>query len=271
MTDLLIIGGGPAGLSAAMTALRRNKSCLILTGERGESAIAPSRAVENYPGLPHISGAELLEKMERQAVEAGAELRRGKVTAILPMGNTFSVAAGQEIFEGRTLLLCTGIARGGAYPGERELLGRGVSYCVTCDGMLYRGKDVCVIGLTEESAAEAKLLEDMGCCVRLFTKKDKYEILGEKAVTALRCREGEFPCSAVFILRPAAIPDALLSGLAMDGEHIAVNRRMECSLPGVFAAGDCTGEPYQIAKAVGEGNVAALSACAYLEKKEQTA
>ena len=119
MKDVLIIGGGPAGLSAALTALRRHKSCLILAGERGESAIAPAAAVENYPGLPHISGDELLERMERQAVEAGAELHRGKATAILPMGDSFSVAAGSEVFEGRSLLLCTGISRGGAYPGER--------------------------------------------------------------------------------------------------------------------------------------------------------
>ena len=265
MTDLLILGGGPAGLSAAMTALRRKKSCLILTGGTGESAIAPSAAVENYPGLPHINGVELLERMERQALDAGAEIRRGRATAILPMGGSFSVAADQDIYEGRALLLCTGVARGGALPGERELLGRGVSYCVTCDGMLYRGKDVCVLGFTENSEAEAAVLEKMGCRVRLLTRREKYEILGEKTVTGLRCSEGEIPCSAVFILRPAAIPDALLPGLEMDGEHIAVNRRMECSFPGVFAAGDCTGEPYQIAKAVGEGNVAALSACAYLE------
>lgn len=271
MTDLLIIGGGPAGLSAAMTALRRKKSCLILSGERGESAIAPSRSVENYPGLPHVSGEELLEKMEQQARDAGAELRRGKVTSVLPMGESFFAAAGQDVYEGRTLLLCTGAERRGAFPGEREYLGRGVSYCVTCDGMLYREKDVCVLGFTEGSEAEAKLLEQMGCRVRLFTKNGRYEILGDKTVTALRCGGEEFPCSAVFILRAAAIPDALLPGLAMDGEHIAVNRRMECSLPGVFAAGDCTGEPYQIARAVGEGNVAALSACEYLEKKEQTA
>ena len=267
MKDVLIIGGGPAGLSAALTALRRHKSCLILAGERGESAIAPAAAVENYPGLPHISGDELLERMERQAVEAGAELHRGKATAILPMGDSFSVAAGSEVFEGRSLLLCTGISRGGAYPGERELLGRGVSYCVTCDGMLYRGKDVCVLGFTPEAETEAGLLEEMGCRVRLFTRRGKYEILGEKSVTALRTAEGDVPCAAVFVLRAAAIPDALLPGLAMEGEHISVTRGMECSVEGVFAAGDCTGGPYQIAKAVGEGNVAALSACAWLERR----
>lgn len=148
------------------------------------------------------------------------------------------------------------------------MLGRGVSYCVTCDGMLYRGKDVCVLGFTAEAAAEARLLEEMGCRVRLFTRKDRYEILGERSVTALRCAEGDVPCAAVFVLRAAAIPDALLPGLKMEGEHIAVTRRMECSIEGVFAAGDCTGEPYQIAKAVGEGNVAALSACAWLERQK---
>lgn len=266
MYDTLILGGGAAGISAALTLTQRHKHCAVLTGDMSESAIYPAAKIDNYPGLPGVGGKEFMERLHSQLEECGAELIRGRASSILPMGESFGVAAGSEFFEARTLILCTGVSRSGAYPGERELLGKGVSYCVTCDGMLYRGKRTAVIGLTEEAEQEAKLLADMGCEVKLFTKHRPYAILGENKVSALRAGEEEWPCEAVFVLRSASIPDALLPGLSMDGAHIAVDRQMHTSIPGIFAAGDCCGEPYQLPKAVGEGNMAALSACRYLER-----
>ncbi len=267
MWDVLIIGGGPAGLSAAITAVRRKKTAAVITLPAEESAIFPSRSVENYPGLPSVSGPELLSRMRSQAEELGVHFIPGRATAAMDMGASFGVSVGNDYTEGRSLILCTGADRAKPIAGERELLGKGVSYCVTCDGMFYRGKSVAVLGFTSEAEAEARLLEDMGCTVTLFTKKGNYAVLGGDKVEALRCNEELLPCEAVFILRASSAGDALLSGLAMDGGHIAVDRSMQSSLQGVFAAGDCTGEPYQIAKAVGEGNVAALSACTYLEKQ----
>ena len=266
MYDTLIIGGGAAGISAALTLRQRGKRCAILTGERSESAIYPAAKIDNYPALPGISGRELLQRFHDQLDGSGAELLRGRCSSILPMGESFGVAAGSEFYEARTLILCTGISRSGAYPGERELLGRGVSYCVTCDGMLYRGRRCAVIGLTEGAAREARVLADMGCEVKLFSKRRPYAILGDDRVRALRAGEEEWDCEAVFILRSASLPEALLPGLPMEGAHIAVDRQMCTGIPGVFAAGDCCGEPYQLPKAVGEGNVAALSACRYLEE-----
>ena len=266
MYDTLIIGGGAAGISAALTLRRRGKSCAVLTGDKSESAIWPAEKIDNYPGLPGINGRDFMERLYTQLQDSGAEILHGRCSSILPMGESFGVAAGSEFYEARTLILCSGVSRSGAYPGERELLGRGVSYCVTCDGMLYRGKRTAVIALTEDAAREAKLLEDMGCEMRLFTGHRPYAILGEDRVCALRAGDEEWPCEAVFVLRSASIPDALLPGLAMDGPHIAVDRQMCSSIRGVFAAGDCTGEPYQLPKAVGEGNTAALSACRCLEQ-----
>ena len=265
MYDTLIIGGGAAGISAALTLRQRGKSCAVLSGDMSESAIYPAAKIDNYPGLPGISGREFMDRLMVQLRESGAELLRGRASSILPLGDSFGVAAGSEFYEAKSLILCSGVSRSGAYPGERELLGKGVSYCVTCDGMLYRGRRTAVIGLTEDAAREAKVLEDMGCEVKLFTKRRPYAILGNDKVTALRAGDEEWPCDAVFVLRAASIPDALLPGLAMDGTHIAVDRQMGCSIRGVFAAGDCCGEPYQLPKAVGEGNMAALSACRYLE------
>ena len=265
--DSVIIGGGPAGVSAALTLRNRGKTAAIVTGEVDDIPLSRSHKVTNYPGMPDISGREMLLQMERQATEAGAEIIRGRATSVLDMGGSFGIAVGSDYVEGKTVILCTGVRQGKLFPGEKELLGRGVSYCVTCDGMLYRGKDVCLVGFTSDTEAEAELLRNMGCRVELFTKKNAgYTVMGDKKVTGLKVGEETYPCEAVFILRSSAAPDTLLDGLEMDGNHIKAGRDLSTSVPGVFAAGDCIGTPYQVAKAVGDGNVAALSAAKYLEE-----
>ena len=272
--DAVILGGGPAAVSAALTLLARGKTAAIVTGGRDDIPLSRAHTITNYPGCPDISGSELLQIMERQAVSAGAALLRGRVTSVAPLGGSFGVMYGPDFCEGTAVILCTGAAAGTAFPGERELLGRGVSCCVTCDGMLYRGKRVCVVGFTSDTEEEAGILRGMGCAVEVFTKRTaRYAVLGGERVTGLSVNGEEHPCDAVFILRPAAAPDTLLAGLAMDGVHIAVDRAtMQTSVDGVFAAGDCTGKPYQIAKAVGDGNIAALSASRYIDaKKGETA
>lgn len=267
--DTVIIGGGPAAVSAALTLRARNKTVAIVSGGICDIPLSRSTHIDNYPGAANLSGRELLEGMERQATEAGAALIRGRATSVVEMGSFFGVAVEADFYQGKTAILCTGVKAGDDLPGEKKLLGRGVSYCVTCDGMLYRGKDVVLLGFTSDAAAEAALLESMGCRVRLFTGTLPYAIEGEKHVTAVRAGEDVWPCEGVFILRRSTAPDSLLAGLAMDGPHIRVDRKMATSVRGVFAAGDCTGRPYQVAKAVGEGNIAALSAAKYLEAAGQ--
>ena len=267
--DTVIIGGGPAAASAALTLRARNKTVCIVTGEIDDIPLSRSHRIANYPGMPEISGRTMLETMEAQALAAGADLLRGRATAVMSLGDTFGVAVGSDFCEGRTVIFCTGVNSGKTFPGEKELLGRGVSYCVTCDGMLYRGKRTCVVGFTSDAEEEAELLRTMGCQVQLFTdRKADYILEGSDKVTGLRVNDALYPCEGVFILRSAAAPDSLLSGLAMDGVHIAVDRDMATSVPGAFAAGDCVGRPYQVAKAVGDGNVAAVSAARYLEEKK---
>lgn len=267
MEDILIVGGGPAGLSAAMTAVMRKKSVTVISLSPEESAIFPSGRVENYPGLPGISGRELLERMGTQAETLGVKILRGRATSAMSMGGSFGVAVGSNYAEGRALILCTGSDRSKPIHGERELLGRGVSYCVTCDGMFYRGKTVALLGFSQDAESEGALLEKMGCTVLRFSRKGNYAILGENRVEGVSFNGDITPCEGVFILRSNSAADTLLSGLRMENGAVAVNRKMETSLPGVFAAGDCTGTPFQLAKATGEGNVAALSACEYVEKQ----
>ena len=266
--DSIIIGGGPAAVSAALTLRNRNRTAAVITGGVDDIPLSRSHRITNYPGMPDISGRDLLLRMERQAAEAGAEIIRGRAISVLDMGGSFGVAVGPDYVEGKTVILCTGVRPAKLFPGEKELLGRGVSYCVTCDGMLYRGKDVCLVGFTSDTEAEAGLLRDMGCRVETFTKKNAgYAVMGDTKVTGLKVGENTFPCEAVFILRSASAPDTLLEGLEMDGGHIRVGAGLSTSVPGVFAAGDCIGPPYQVAKAVGDGNVAALSAAGYLEEQ----
>ncbi|HHU22334.1 MAG TPA: NAD(P)/FAD-dependent oxidoreductase [Clostridiales bacterium] len=265
--DIIIVGGGPAGLSAAMTARNRAKSVIVISNPAEASGLYKAERVDNYPGLPQIKGADIHGAMLSHALALGAEFITKRVISAMPSGNGFFVSAGADFYECRALIVATGIVQSSAYPGEKELLGRGVSYCATCDGMLYRGKKVAVIGLSSDAEEEADFLRGIGCEVLYFNKPQKYQIIGGDKVEALSAAGTEHKVEGVFILRNTLAVSSLLPGIEMEDNHIKVGRDMSTSVPGLFAAGDCTGRPYQIAKAVGEGNVAALSAVAWLDKK----
>lgn len=267
MFDICIIGGGPAGLSAALTAHQRNKSCLIISSAAENSFLYKAELIDNYPGLPGISGKELLESFENHVKSLGMEIKTSVVTAIMPYGESFGVAAGSEFYEAKSVIIAIGASRAKPYPGENEFLGMGVSYCATCDGMLYRGKKVAVIGLSSEAREEAAFLRSINCEVEFFDSKraKKFELLGSEKLEALIADGERFDVDAVFILRPSVAPDKLLPELKFSGANIETGKDMQTGIPGVFAAGDCTGLPHQIGKAVGEGNIAALSAVKYID------
>lgn len=276
--DLIVLGSGPAGLAAALCARGRGKSVLIIGNRWQDSPLAKAPVVENYLGMPAQSGAEMLETFTKQVLDAGAELVEGRAVSLMRF-NGVMVTVGSEVYEGKSLILAPGVVRAAKYPGEAELLGRGVSYCATCDGMLYRGRDVVVAGLSPDAPHEANYLHSIGCRVTYaaqirpeqlaqeipFVTAKSLSIKGESVVTGVEADGVELPCSGVFILRSAVAPTDLLPELKTEQGAIWVDRRMATSVPGVFAAGDCTGQPLQIAKAVGEGHVAALSACEYLD------
>lgn len=271
MIDIAVIGAGPAGYSAAITARKRDQSVVVIGQNTGW--LARAEHVANYPGLPDISGHDLLEAMKKQAQDLGAELRPGVVHQIVSLGSSFALSLGADFIEAERIILCTGAKQPKLLPGESELLGRGVSYCGTCDGMFYRGKRVAVIAQGPEAVSEANFLAGLCSEVVYFgAKEDALDdritvcgqkpeaILGESTATGLKAGGEDFPFDGVFIFRETAALSTLLPGLEMDGAFIRVDRRMKTNLPGVFAAGDCTGLPLQVAKAVGEGCVAAISA-----------
>jgi len=302
MYDIAIVGAGPAGLSAAITARARGKKVLVLSNDPADSPLARSSNIDNYPGITRISGKELLEKMVSHAQAMGVEFNFSRVITILPMGKVFSITTGSDVIDALSVILAPGAASWGKqYPGEQEYLGRGVSYCATCDGMLYRNSTVCIVGLMNEAVEEANFMKGIGSTVFYVTKDHPKQldegiqvILGnvesiegdELGVTKVRVKAKadssepgsnlsggetkEIPCNGVFILRPSIAPDALISGIEIDNGFIAVDKGMRTNISGVFAAGDCIGKPLQIAKATGDGQIACLSAVEYLDKELKT-
>lgn len=279
MKDIAIVGAGPAGYSAAITARKRDKSVVVIGQNTGW--LAHAHSIANYPGLPDISGHDLLEAMKKQAQDLGAELRPGVVHQIVSLGSSFALSLGADFIEAERIILCTGAKQPKLLPGESELLGRGVSYCGTCDGMFYRGKKVAVLSAWTGGVEEAEFLAGLASEVDYYLlaqpaqpENPPYRLCAGKPQSIRReanqlvlvTDAGEHCYDGIFIFRPAVSPDTLLPGLKTEGAFIPVDRRMATNLPRVYACGDCTGQPLQIAKAVGEGNVAAISASADLSK-----
>lgn len=277
--DVIVLGGGPAGLAAAVAAQGRNKKVLVISNPWENSPLAKAERVDNYLGMPGLTGTEMLEQFHQHAVESGAEMVTGRVISLMEWDG-FMLTVGSEVYQGKTLVLAAGVVRQVKFPGEQEYLGRGVSYCATCDGMLYRDKSVVVVGRSKDAPHEANFLKGLGCRVTYVAQKDpegldseipvvkanRLEIQGEQMVTGLVADGSVLPCDGVFVLREAVASTDLLPQLETQNGAVVVDRTMATNIPGVFAAGDCTGAPLQIAKAVGEGHVAGLSAADYLDK-----
>ena len=278
--DLIVLGSGPAGLSAAVTARGRNKSVLVIGNRWQDSPLARAERIDNYLGMPGLTGVEMLEAFQRHAQEMGVEMVTGKVLSIMEWEG-FHLTVGSQIYQGSALILAPGVVRQAKFPGEETYLGRGVSYCATCDGMLYRNKPVAVVGRSKDAPHEAAYLKSIGCQVVYvapkrpeelaedipFIQAAKLAVKGEQTVTALEADGADIPVNGVFILREAVAPGDLLPGLTFQNGAVQVDRSMATSVPGVFAAGDVTGAPLQVSKAVGEGLIAALSACEYLDRQ----
>ena len=266
--DIMIIGGGIAGVSAAVTCLNRGKSVGVVTNPIETSSLYKAENVTNYPGIASMSGADMAKQLFSQLENSGAEVIRGRALSVMPFGSSFGVAVGNDYYQAGAVIIAAGITREKLYPGEAEFLGRGVSYCATCDGMLYKNKRVALIGSGEEAEHDADFLR--GICSELlhFSDGGRYEILGKDKVESLKYKGEEYKVDAVFIIKDTVSVTQLVPGLRYEKGGIVTGKGMETDVPGVFAAGDCTGKPYQLAKAAGEGNIAALSACEYVDKNK---
>jgi len=296
--DVLIVGAGPAGLTAAIYVARAGKKALILEGRIGSRLSIPY-TIENYPGFPSIESRELLGLFRKQAVTFGAEIVAGDAIAFALDGSPKYVTTKEAVIESGAVVLATGrpVPRERLIAGEDRLVGQGISYCATCDGPLFRGETVVAIGHADEAFEDVHALQAMGCKVvwvpgrpggaadspdaralegrGLTIRRDGKvkEIRGEAKVESVLVESASetevLPAAAVFIFRE--IPAGPLferAGIALDHKQcVAVDRSQTTNIAGVFAAGDITCGGLQVVSAAGEGCVAGMQALVYLRNQ----
>lgn len=282
--DVIIIGTGPAAISAAITLSVREKEFLLIGNKNLSMKIEKAHTILNYPGLPEISGQDLRDAFQKHLDQMGIQVTEDRIVTAFAMGSYFAVQGVKDNYEANAIIIATGANLGKALPGELEYLGRGVSYCATCDAPLYKGKSTLIVAYSKEEETEAAFMAELADRVIYMPQyedvvelSDGIEIVkdqpmaiegGFKANTLIT-KGGRYDVDGIFLLRESVSPAQLVPGLEMDGNHIAVNRKLETNLKGCFACGDITGTPYQYIKAAGEGNVAALSAVKYLTELEK--
>jgi len=295
--DVIVLGTGPAGLQAAIHAARQKVSVLVLGKETSSSLFHAH--VENFCCIFNLAGQEMLNVGRQQAVSFGAEMLEEDVLNILPDDGHFKIISesGAEL-RCRSLIVATGTARNKlGVPGEKEFLGRGVSYCVECDANFFKGEDVVVVGGASAAVGGALTLLDYAKTVNLICEKLEvtdalaaelknssvvvYEnakvkkISGNTGVKEIVLADGtRLPVTGVFIELGArgVMELAAPMGIRLDDEmkYIETNKKMETNVPGIFAAGDICGPPWQMAKAVGEGCVAGIQAAKYAKKMRKS-
>jgi thioredoxin reductase (NADPH) len=300
--DVIIIGGGPAGLTAGIYTAREKLNTLLLEKETCGGLVATTDLVENYPGFPEgTNGMKLMGKFKEQAKKFGAEIKEfGEVKKIESAGKSIKVVTSEEEYIGRAVIIASGsVPKTLNIPGEKELRGKGVSYCATCDGPLYKGKDVAVIGcgnsglqegetllryvksvtfveflpsMTATKILQERLQENKNATFMLNHKLTS--INGDKMVNSIKAKnrqsseEKEVKVSGVFIYAGYLPNTKFLEGvvkLDKDG-YIITDGNMETSVHGIFAAGDARSKDVrQITTACGEGTIAAISASEYIK------
>ena len=281
--DIDIVGTGPGGLEAAITAKIRNKDIILFGNKKLSLKITKATEIKNYLGFPDITGEELAKAYDNHLQKMNIDINTSRINAIYAMGDYFALQSAEEMFEAKSVIISTGVVTGKTLPGENENLGRGVSYCATCDAALYKGKEAIVIGYNPKEEQEAIFLAEraekvtyialyrnvsfLADNIEIIEGNIPKEIVKDGDKVALVTNKGSYQADGIFILRDAISPDKLVPGLEINEGHIVVDRTMSTNIEGVFACGDITGKPYQYIKAAGEGNVAALSAVSYLASR----
>ena len=302
MHDMIIVGGGPAGLTAAIYGLRAGKTVLVIEkgGFGGQIAFSPK--VENIPGFQQIGGAEFADKLTEQAMALGAEVELEKVTSVTKNGDIFAVETEEgSTFEGRTVILALGVKhRMLGLPGEEELVGSGISFCAVCDGAFYAGQNVAMIGGGNSALQEALLLSEV--CNKVTIVQNLADFTGERKLADALLEKENVEVLFSTVVAGYEAEGGTLTGLrlrsevtgeeshiAVDGAFLAVGLQPEnepfaqlaklndwgyfdsgedccTATPGLFVAGDCRSKRIrQVVTAAGDGAIAAMAACRYLD------
>jgi thioredoxin reductase (NADPH) len=301
MYDVIIIGGGPAGASAAIYTARGNLKTLVIDKAPGTGALALTHKIANYPGVEgELSGKELLEKMRRQAESFGAEFIQTTITAVDVEDEVKSIFTADGTFEAKAVIVATGSkGRNRMLPGEEDLLGRGVSTCATCDGAFYEGKHVAVIGDSEEALEEAHALTKFADRITFVVPRGELqgvedipelpktemlfrtrplEIVGSKSVEGVRIRHNDgkeelLNVDGVFIFLSGSKPgtDFLEGQVPLDEEgYMILDEFMQSPVPGVFGAGEVRRTPVkQAVVAAADGAIAAMAVDKYINKRSK--
>lgn len=297
--DYIIIGGGVAGLASAQYAARGGLKTVVIQGSSFGGQVMQIADLENYPGVyPNVSGADFIEKMQEQTMAFGAKMEYGPVTSIDKVENTFTVKTKSKTFKAPAVLIATGaVHRNLGVPGEKELTGRGVSYCATCDGPFFKNKRIVVVGGGDSACSEAIYLSSLSDDVKIIHRRDSFRaqqavidkmlksgvqpvydsvvksVNGSnkvESVTVENVKTGkteELACDAVFVFVGMLPQNELVDMLKKDEQgYIITGEDMETSVQGLFAAGDVRAKSFrQIVTAVADGAIAANSAKKYRE------
>ncbi len=301
MYDIIVAGGGPAGLTAAIYAAREGKSVLVLEKENPGGQIVFSPLVDNYPALPHISGMDFAQRLTGQVEELGVEIAPEDVTAFAAENGVFRLTTDAGVREAASVIIATGAShRKLGLEGEDDLVGCGVSYCAVCDGAFFSGRDVTVVGGGDTALQDALFLAGVCAHVTLIHRRDSFraaaklvehvrardniDLVMNTAVEALRQEDGALTGLALRDLKTGELRESATDGLFVavgqiphneafssavrldDGGYILAGEDTCTSVPGVYAAGDCRRKTVrQLTTAVGDGAVAALAACEWAE------
>ena len=283
--DIAVIGGGPAGIAAAITAQSKGRKVVLFEAHGFSPRLRSVSEITDYLGLPPMSGTELMDHFVAHLSRTDVFVVEEKVVSLKEVGNGFVVGTPSGNFDVDAVVLCTGVSRSNLLVGEKEFMGRGVSYCAKIDGVKYKGKRVAAIATTDDAMDEIELLCDYCEHVYLFPRYSGFrppkrknisiviepptEITGTDRVTGLHTDTDFFGVQAVFMFRATDPLNSFLPELQIRGRSVYVDDQAQTNVEGVFAGGDCTGQPWQVNRAAGQGQKAALSAIRYLAKRDE--
>lgn len=276
MLDVIIIGSGPAGLQAAINLKIRNASFTIFGKKNLSESIQKAPLINNYLGIPKVTGSDLAKAFMSHLNDLKIDIVEENVISVYSLKDKFIVNTNINSYESKALILATGKPNFLAFENEDKYLGKGVSYCATCDGLFYRNKVVALYGNNEESINDVKYLLKICSKVYYISKNvvdgaininDKIKSLaGDSKLTKIILQNDELLVDGLFIIRDSLKPEMLVPGLEINNNHVNVDKYMHTNIKGLFAAGDVTGPPFQYMKSAGEGQIAAFEVIKYLNE-----